>query len=252
MSGLIFCMVMMEMWVVAKTSALTLSVAGTLKEVLTTNPNPNPNPSPSPNPDPNPNPNQVLTIACAEEVFHEHLSYVNMLGLLLCIPAGCKGLGFGLGLGSGLGLGLGLLCLQLVGKWRLRCPPRQRPGRLAGLPRGPRARLRAPGCSPGRSEAAEGAMQVRLSVRASPPIRLPRWFEDSPLQATRPPGRPPVRLCEAGQHHDLMPIRCGRGRAARARARHAEQAEAGRVAVGWRAETVHREALVARRCDSLT
>ena len=35
MSGLIFCMVMMEMWVVAKTSALTLSVAGTLKEVLT-------------------------------------------------------------------------------------------------------------------------------------------------------------------------------------------------------------------------
>ena len=33
MSGLIFCMVMMEMWVVAKTSALTLSVAGTLKEV---------------------------------------------------------------------------------------------------------------------------------------------------------------------------------------------------------------------------
>jgi len=59
MSGLIFCMVMMEMWVVAKTSALTLSVAGTLKE--------------------------VLTIACAEEVFHEHLSYVNMLGLLLCL-----------------------------------------------------------------------------------------------------------------------------------------------------------------------
>ena len=59
MSGLIFCMVMMEMWVVAKTSALTLSVAGTLKE--------------------------VLTIACAEEVFHEHLSWVNMLGLLLCL-----------------------------------------------------------------------------------------------------------------------------------------------------------------------
>jgi solute carrier family 35 protein C2 len=59
MSCLIFCMVIMEMWVVAKTSALTLSVAGTLKE--------------------------VLTIACAEEVFHDHLSWVNMLGLLLCL-----------------------------------------------------------------------------------------------------------------------------------------------------------------------
>ena len=59
MSCLIFCMVLMEMYVVAKTSALTLSVAGTLKE--------------------------VLTIACAEEVFHDHLSYVNILGLLLCL-----------------------------------------------------------------------------------------------------------------------------------------------------------------------
>lgn len=59
MSCLIFCMVLMEMWVVAKTSALTLSVAGTLKE--------------------------VLTIACAEEVFHDHLSWVNILGLGLCM-----------------------------------------------------------------------------------------------------------------------------------------------------------------------
>jgi len=59
MSVLIFCMVIMEMYVVAKTSALTLSVASTLKE--------------------------VLTIACAEEVFHDHLSYVNIFGLLLCL-----------------------------------------------------------------------------------------------------------------------------------------------------------------------
>jgi hypothetical protein len=141
MSGLIFCMVMMEMWVVAKTSALTLSVAGTLKE--------------------------VLTIACAEEVFHEHLSYVNMLGLLLCTPAGCKGLGPGLGLGLGFGLGLGLLglesgsgaCVALLGYGSA-------PGCVApaGLPRGPRARLRTPGCSPDRSEAAGGAMHVRASA----------------------------------------------------------------------------------------
>ena len=26
-----------------------------------------------------------MLITCAEEVFHEHLSYVNMLGLLLCL-----------------------------------------------------------------------------------------------------------------------------------------------------------------------
>ena len=129
MSGLIFCMVMMEMWVVAKTSALTLSVAGTLKEVGAAGPSPSPKPSPSlnpspeprtnadqvgaagpsrspgpgprphrsssprPPPSPSPSPTQVITIACAEEVFHEHLSYVNMLGLLLCNRLVAKGWG---------------------------------------------------------------------------------------------------------------------------------------------------------------
>ena len=48
-----------ELSVVARTSALTLSVAATLKE--------------------------VVTIGVAEEVFHDHLTKLNLFGLLLCL-----------------------------------------------------------------------------------------------------------------------------------------------------------------------
>ena len=59
MSVLVFCMVIIELQLLSKTSALTLSIAGTIKE--------------------------VLTVALAEEVFHDHLSPINMLGLFLCL-----------------------------------------------------------------------------------------------------------------------------------------------------------------------
>jgi len=56
---LILCMVLTEMHVVAKTSALTLSIAGTLKE--------------------------VIALAVAERVFNERLSALNVVGVMLCV-----------------------------------------------------------------------------------------------------------------------------------------------------------------------
>ena len=57
--ALVFATVLAELSVVARTSALTLSVAATLKE--------------------------VVTIGVAEEVFHDHLTKLNLFGLLLCL-----------------------------------------------------------------------------------------------------------------------------------------------------------------------
>lgn len=59
MGTLIFAMVIMEFALLARTSALTLSIAATLKE--------------------------VVTLAVAEEYFHDRLSPTNLLGLFLCV-----------------------------------------------------------------------------------------------------------------------------------------------------------------------